>query len=355
MLSAILGGAAGLLGVAATGALGYRALLRERASRRLRLNSPQAISEEHFLRLGGLEQWVGIRGEDRRNPVLLVLHGGPGSPYSVFTPLLRPWERDFTVVQWDRRGVGKTLGRNGKAHSGEVSYERMVEDALELCDFLLTHLGQPKLVLLASSAGTPVGLRLALRRPGLFSAFVGTDFNVGIAAMEALTFPATLAWAREKKDGAALALLERMGADPARWDVASFNQLMRLRDRTVTVGRGIGATFGPRMLLSPQHGLRDVLDIFAGLHFSTEQLFDELRAYDARSLGLRFEVPFFVFHGEADVFTPAAAARAYFEEVHAPVKHFELLPAQGHVGAFVHPEPFLALLRRHVLPLLSGA
>ncbi|RKH09311.1 alpha/beta hydrolase [Corallococcus sp. CA053C] len=354
MITAILGGAAGLLGVAATGALGYRASRRARASRLLRLDSPHAIVEDHFLPLGGIEQWVGIRGEDRRNPVLLVLHGGPGSPYSVFTPLLRSWERHFTVVQWDRRGVGKTLGRNGKAGSGEMSFDRMVEDAIALCDFLREHLGQPKVVLLSSSAGTHLGLKLVLRRPDLFAAFVGTDLNVGMAAGEAEAFPATLAWARAAGDRGALALLDHMGPDSSRWDVASFNRLMRLRDRTVTVGRGIGATFLPLMLGSPQHGLGDVLDVISGLAFSTEQLFAELRGFDARCLGRRFEVPFFVFHGEADVFTPAAAARAYVLEVQAPVKHFELLQGSGHLGAFNDPEPFLALLRQHVLPVVAA-
>jgi pimeloyl-ACP methyl ester carboxylesterase len=355
MLTGILGGAAGVVGAAVAGGLGYRALRRARASRLLRLAGPHALAEEHFLRLGGVEQWVGIRGEDRRNPVLLVLHGGPGSPYSVFTPLLRSWERSFTVVQWDRRGAGKTLGRNGKAGSGELRYARMVEDAVELCEFLRTHLGQRRLVLLASSAGTPVGLQLARSRPDLLAAFVGTDLNVGTAAVEAHAFPATLAWARAARDRRALALLERLGGDPARWDAADYEQLMRLRDRTVSVGRGLGATFLPLMLFSPQHSLRDVGDFASGLGFSGRQLFGELRAFDARRLGLRFEVPFFVFQGAADVFTPAAVAQAYFEEVEAPVKHFELLPGVGHLGAFSRPEPFLALLRRHVLPLLDAA
>jgi hypothetical protein len=30
------------------------------------------------------------------------------------TPVYRDWEEHFTVAQWDRRGTGRTLRRNGK-------------------------------------------------------------------------------------------------------------------------------------------------------------------------------------------------------------------------------------------------
>src|SRR5690606_36628924 len=68
------------------------------------------------VRIGGIEQWVSIRGNDRRNPVLLMLHGGPGwvaMPSSWY--FQRGWEEYFTVVQWDQRGAGKTYVENGPA------------------------------------------------------------------------------------------------------------------------------------------------------------------------------------------------------------------------------------------------
>ncbi len=79
----------------------------------LRIDNAQGIVEERFVRIGAIEQWISIRGEDRNNPVLLVLHGGPGSCYSIFTSHLRPWEKHFTVVQWDQRGGGENIQTNG--------------------------------------------------------------------------------------------------------------------------------------------------------------------------------------------------------------------------------------------------
>jgi pimeloyl-ACP methyl ester carboxylesterase len=334
-------------------ALGYRALLQRRVTRTLRIDVPPGIAEERFVRLGGIEQWVTLRGEDVQNPILLVLHGGPGSPYSLFTPGLRCWEKDFTVVQWDRRGAGKTLARNGKAGCGEVSFVRMQEDAIELCAFLEARLPGRKRVLLASSAGTMVGLPLVRARPDLFATYVGTDFNVGVVASEQVALAETLAWAQEKGSRADLALLSRLGTDPSRWDPASYDRLMRLRDRTPRDGRGMAAVFMPRMLTSPAHGLRELRALVEGMGFSAERLFAEMVAFDARAVAPRVEIPFFVFQGEWDVFTPPGVAAAYCEALEAPLKHFELLPASGHVGAFDRPERLLALLRRHVLPLVG--
>jgi pimeloyl-ACP methyl ester carboxylesterase len=104
--------------------------------------------------------------------VLLILHGGPGWPNAVFTLPLRPWEQHFTVVQWDHRGAGKTLGRNGKPGSGEMTFDRRVADAIELVDFLRNYLSKDKVTLLAESMGTLTGLPLAKQRPDLFYALV---------------------------------------------------------------------------------------------------------------------------------------------------------------------------------------
>jgi pimeloyl-ACP methyl ester carboxylesterase len=146
--------------VPTAGALACRKVRQRRTARMLRVDTPTAIIEERFIRVGGIEQWISIRGEDRANPVLLVLHGGPGQTYSIFTPLLRAWEKHFTVVQWDRRGVGKTLGRNGKAGSGEMSFARMVDDGIEVTEFLRAHLHKDTVILMGGSMGNIVGLPL---------------------------------------------------------------------------------------------------------------------------------------------------------------------------------------------------
>src|SRR5687767_15663033 len=91
-----------------------------------------AIKEEAFVRIGGIEQWISIRGQNVDNPVILVLHGGPGVSNAPFAPAFVPWEKDFTVVEWDQRGAGRTFGRNGAQLTGTLSIDRLTQDGIEL-------------------------------------------------------------------------------------------------------------------------------------------------------------------------------------------------------------------------------
>lgn len=74
---------------------------------------PGSIAEIGYQRLGGIDQWVMIRGENLTNPPLIHLHGGPGfSETRLFRHFNAPLEESFTVVYWDQRGAGKSFARN---------------------------------------------------------------------------------------------------------------------------------------------------------------------------------------------------------------------------------------------------
>ena len=89
--------------------------LRARNEKQYAISSPKGISESNYITIGGIEQWVTIHGQNRDNPVLLFLHGGPGDVTSSWSfALFAPWERQFAVVQWDERGSGRTLEKTAQ-------------------------------------------------------------------------------------------------------------------------------------------------------------------------------------------------------------------------------------------------
>lgn len=332
----------------------YRRQRQRRHARHLVHTGPHAIAGSRFVRLGGIDQWIGVRGEDRRNPLLLVLHGGPGCPYSIFTPVMRPWERHFTIVQWDRRGVGKTLGRTGKAGSGELGFPRMVDDAIELSEHLHHHFPRTPQVVLGGSMGNLVGIPLVQRRPDLFAAYVATDLGVDVRASEQLTWRLAHDRLRAAGDRRGVAALTAIGPDPSRWTFAQWQakqkRILQTDPRMRSVGREL---LLPLIFTAPEHSLHDVLHVLQGLDFAAARLFAAYMAHDARDLGPRFELPFFLLQGDDDVFTPTRLATDYFAAVEAPHKQLALIHEAGHFAAFTRPEQFLDELRTRVLPLLA--
>jgi pimeloyl-ACP methyl ester carboxylesterase len=355
MITIILASAIAAATATGLSALAYRKLQQRRIGRGLRITSPRALVEERFVRLGGIEQWIGLRGEDRANPLLLMLHGGPGFPYSPLSPRLRAWEKHFTVVQWDRRGVGKTLARNGKAGTGELTFTRMIDDGIELTEYLRARFGQEKIILLSSSMGTLVGLPMAQRRPELFAAYVGTDFNVSVLRNELRSHPQVLAQLLAAGDHKAVAALERMGGDPQRWSVGDWSLKQRLTAKTISDGPRFNELLLLPLLCEPGRSLRELWHTVQGLELSSAQLFGQFMTFDAWEVAPRLEVPFFMFQGEDDRFTLTELAEEYFRDVMAPAKRIALIGDAGHFAAFTQPEQFLAQLLAHVRPLAGLA
>jgi pimeloyl-ACP methyl ester carboxylesterase len=326
---------------------------RRRNARALELTATRSIADSGFVRIGGIDQWVTIRGEDTCSPALFFLHGGPGATCSVFSPLLRSWEQHFTLIQWDQRGAGKTLRKNGKQGSGPLSFAGLADDAIELAEYVHQRLPHVPLLLVGSSLGSAIGVQVIKRRPELFAAYVGTDQNVG-ADPEQLGQRLALESLRAAGNHKSVRALEGIGGDPTRWTLATFQQRNRLLVQSIrSVPNMITDIILPAMLASPEHDFRDLIDIFKGMSFSLERLYDEMVAFDVRTLGQRFELPFFVFQGDTDPITPAALARRYVAELDAPYKELALIEDAGHLAAFARPQVFLKLLLDRVIPVIA--
>src|SRR6202035_4721600 len=160
-----------LIACVSTTLLARRKLRQAKVASTLRIESPQGIVEERFVSIGGIDQWISIRGEDQSNPVVFLIHGGPGSSYSIFTPHLRSWEKHFTVVQWDQRGAGKTFGGMGSRGNGAISLKQLGSDGIDVAEYLRARLHKERLFLLASSMGSTFGMQIARSRPDLFYAY----------------------------------------------------------------------------------------------------------------------------------------------------------------------------------------
>jgi pimeloyl-ACP methyl ester carboxylesterase len=335
--------------------LGYRAWRQHENV--LAFALPNGIQEASFVRIGGIDQWIQIRGEDRANPVLLIVHGGPGISMVPLTPVFRSWEKYFTVVQWDQRGAGQTYGRNGEAGEGAMTIDRMTRDGLEVTQYLRTRLHKDKIVVVGHSWGTILALGMVKQRPDLFFAYVGTGQLVDKQQNEKTGYALLVDKVRAAHDDKALAALGQIGPPPyddiaklyaeRKWQAAYDTQAEQDLTRNMI----------PTVLFAPDYSLMDTYDFLQSATFSQRETYAEENGYDARKLGLKFDVPFFIFEGDRDSMTPSVLSEQYFADVQAPKKEFVVLKGGGHAAMLTMPDIFFRELVARVRPLAmpSGA
>jgi pimeloyl-ACP methyl ester carboxylesterase len=324
--------------------------LRARNARDYAVKAPNGIDEANYVQIGGLEQWITIRGEDRENPVLLLLHGGPGDAtnpwgYAGF----RTWLKYFTVVQWDQRGAGRTFGRNGPAAASTITIDRMARDGVELAELLTKRLQKDKIVLVGHSWGSILGVFMAKARPELFYAFVGTGQVADPRRNVAVAYTALVERAREG-NSQALQELKEVGTPPYK-DGKGF-AVQRKWANMFEGGDVFIASMLGFALTAPGYSLADINDWLEGQNVSAEHLVPQTSVLDPNLLGGEFAVPVFVIQGAEDFTTPTSLAKAYVNSLHAPRKGFTTIDGAGHFAVFTKQDLFLKELRTQVLPLI---
>jgi pimeloyl-ACP methyl ester carboxylesterase len=332
-------------------ALGYRAWRQQENAQALAITTPNGIDERSFVRLNGIDQWVTIRGEDRRNPVLLMLAGGPGNTLVPLSAVFRPWEKYFTIVQWDQRGAGRTYEQNGPNGEGVMTLDRFAADGVKLTEFLRYHLHKDRIVILGASFGSSLGVRMAKARPDYFSAYVGTGQVVADKDQEAMDYADALQRARDAHDAESVAALQRSGPPPYKTidPLVVERNISSLHDTELE--RGLRSKLTPVVLFAPDVSLLDLYYFLTNTEFSVKAMYRELSAYDVHALGPDFAVPLFVFEGDKDAITPPSLSRAWLAGLHAPKKEFVILPGGGHSAVLSMPEVFLKELVARVRPL----
>lgn len=349
-------GLAGVLVALTAAGLGFRAYRQHLAADTLAIRSPNGVQEGAFVDIGGLKQWIQIRGEDRDNPVLLFVHGGPGGSSWPMSSGWRPWEKHFTVVQWDQRGAGRTYGAAGDTLAPTMTLERMIQDGVELVEYLRTHLHKDKIVLVGHSWGSFLGVHIVKQRPDLFYAYVGTGQVVGRATFEksfelAITHLQELAQSAGNSE--ALAELAPIAAQPRmnpqnRLIADKWSKALALP--SIESFQLAGPVPPPSM---PDFSLLDWYNWRKGMAFSAKYLRGRegpMFKRDVASLGLAFPLPVIFIEGDADYNTPLQPARELFDQITAPHKEFVQVRGGGHFIPFDRPDEFLAGLVAHVKP-----
>jgi pimeloyl-ACP methyl ester carboxylesterase len=321
--------------------------------------TPNGIQVLEPVTIGGIPQWISVRGADRDNPILLFVHGGPGSPeMPVAWTFQRPWEDVFTVVQWDQRGTGKTYRANDPAKiRPTLTMERMTDDAVEMIDYLAARFGRRKIIVVGTSWGSTLGLRAALRRPDKVHAYVGIGQLLSMRENERIGYEFALRRAREEGNQAAIRELEALAPYPGPAGGLTFDRIGAQRKWTIHYGslsayRTNADQYFSAWRLSPSYDAGDLAAIEPGGKMSVTALLPELLESDLTTVR-RTPFPVVLFLGRHDYTTPSEIAAQWFARLHSPRKKLVWFENSAHLIPVEEPgNTFLALVQ-HVLPLAT--
>jgi len=299
----------------------------------------EPIEEAGFVSIGGIDQWVAIRGRDRSRPLLLFLHGGPGEAQSPSLSMFARWEEHYVVAQWDQRGSGKTFEKLG-ASTPDMTLAQMTRDAIGVAQYLLRRLGRRKLILVGHSWGSMLGLGAARAQPELFHALVGTGQVVNGGQILETMRASAIVRAQAAHDAQAVAALTAL----TRNDLGDMTKLPLVFKWTSPF---VGSDHGYLQVEYGRTGA-EADTWLAGGRFSLAKLMPSLIDFNACAAGRDLRLPFFVIQGRDDPRTPPDAARALVDWVRAPVKGYTEIEG-GHFACFTNSTEFLAALGKATL------
>ncbi|MFX1337863.1 MAG: alpha/beta fold hydrolase [Promethearchaeota archaeon] len=293
-----------------------------------------SVTSLEKVKIGGMDQWIIIRGHDKGNPILLFLHGGPGSTEGPFAyKFQRGLEEHFIVVNWDQRGAGKSYSRRIPKES--MNIEQFILDTHELIQLLLNRFNKKKLFLIGHSWGSILGTLVVSRYPELIQAYVGIGQVVNILENEKISYKYTIDQAKERGNKKALKQLKKLEPYPEK----DINDTKTLRKQRKWLMKFNGVmhnetSWWPYIKIalgSPEYSLKDMIKFIRGLKFSMEIMWSQLFEIDFLKQISELKVPVYICMGRYDYNTPFELAENYFNQLKAPKKQFIWFEDSAHL------------------------
>ena len=308
-----------------------------------------SVAEISYLRLGGFDQWVMIRGENIANPILILLHGGPGFPeMRLFRTFNAALERQYTVVYWMQRGTSKSFDRRMPLSS--LTIDQFMTDLDELVELLCARFGKEKVVLYGHSWGSVLGILYASRFPDKVAAYVGTGQIGEWAAFESASYAFILAEAERRGHRKAVRELRAIGPPPhAFWDMVVERKWIT---RFVGIVRGMSLWRFSRITLGgPEASMCDLPNILRSQLVTPKVMWQELIAVNLIKTAPALRMPVFFFLGRHDRVVVPETSVAYFDRLTAPSKQLVWFEESGHEPPAEEPDKFNTLMVDLVRPV----
>jgi len=316
---------------------------------------PGSISVIEKVMLGGQEQYLIIRGVDRNKPVMLFLHGGPGSPeYSFMKEKNRGLEKDFVMVYWEQRGAGKSY--SNKIPASSMNIAQFISDTRELSLLLAKRFKKDKIYIMGHSWGSLLGILTANKYPELYYAY----FGIGQVCNQYKAEKIAYAWVKEQAqiqnnkhalEGLSKITMPDSTATSAEWS----DYLMTERNYVSQFGGGVTHTMTNMfplvkiLLNTKEYTVGDKINFLKGSLYSLDHLWPEVIKCNLFQDIDSMRLPVYIFQGKYDHQTSYVVAKDFYNQLKAPHKEFFTFEHSAHSPVMEEPDKFNAIIREKTI------
>lgn len=302
--------------------------------------------------INGMKQYVQIRGCDRKNPVILFLHGGPGDSLAGICDVLQhDWEKEYTVVNFDQRNTCKTYLKN-KDVAQDIAEKTTLEDYLADIDGVIKHLHTviefDKIILIGFSWGSIIGAEYAKHHPENVAKYIGIGQLVNYREAIEYICAETEKMTTEPKEKAILDKMRELCSSANEMTDEFMGGLRRFA------------------MLAAKYNIKDAKKLPIGkilrspyLNFTEKKamLFSDwklkrstfriLMNYNFRQ-DMNFKMPVLFTYGTQDISCPSKLLENCFDKINSPSKKICIIEKAGHCCFYDQPEKFNDEMRRFI-------
>lgn len=298
------------------------------------------ICIDEYVRINGIDQFLFHLGTSFDNPVMLFLHGGPGSAESLFTGVFQDrWEEIYTVVHWDQRGAGKTLTRNPDKLP---TLELMLQDLFEVIQYLKKKYNKKKIVIFGHSWGSVLGTIFIKKHPEEVEYYISAGQVISMVENEQVGYDKVKEFIEQAGDKKSLKKLESIGEYPGSkivFDKEFFRKckVVRKLQGKYKLALEIGIDIWIAAFKSPIFKFSDII-AFMKIFKANSKVHSFLGGFNLRTESKEYKVPVYYILGERDWQAPYIIAEDYFEDIKAPNKEIFIIPNAGHFLMMDQPD-----------------
>lgn len=311
---------------------------------------PGSISTIEKIILGGQEQYLIIRGKDTTKPIMLFLHGGPGSPEIFLMKNNQAIENDFVMVYWEQLGAGKSY--SGHIPDESINLKQFISDTKELSEYLRKRFGQDKIYIMGHSWGSFLGILTAYQYPELYHAYFGVGQVCHQYKGEQISFDWIKKQAKEQNNEKAYKAISEINFPDSLADAETWVDYL-IRERNYVnqfrggISREITGTWPVVKMIfnTKEYTFNEKINYMNGSLNSLKLLWPQVINHNLFNDIDSMEVPVYILQGKYDYQTPYSIAKDFYIQLKAPQKGFFTFENAAHSPMIEEVEKFNSIVR----------